>query len=117
MGKNEGGNGFNDVMIYAFDLDGTLCTETKNQQYHEAEPNIPMIRLVNQLYNEGNTIKIFTARGQFSGEDFTEITEKQLKEWGVKYHSLHWKTAAHIYIDDRAIHPQQFLRCIGGTGE
>ncbi len=97
-------------MIYAFDLDGTLCTETKNQQYKKAKPILQMIRLVNKLYDKGNIIKIFTARGQLSGDDFTKITKKQLKKWGVKYHEFHWKTAAHVYVDDRSIHPQQFLR-------
>lgn len=64
---------------------------------------------VNDLYNDGYIIKIFTARGQYSGTDRMEFTKKQLEEWGVKYHELISKTAAHLYIDDLAMRPEEFF--------
>ena len=47
---------------YCFDLDGTLCTNTEGD-YDSAEPFPERIKKVNELYQEGNQILIFTARG------------------------------------------------------
>jgi len=100
----------NSNMILAFDLDGTLCSLTENANYHLAEPFLERISYVNELYEQGYYIKIFTARGQYSKTNRTEFTKKQLKEWGVKYHELVFKTAAHFYIDDRAVRPEEFFK-------
>jgi hypothetical protein len=70
---------------------------------------IERIAVVNKLYDTGYKIKIFTARGQYSGTDRSEFTKKQLAEWGVKYHELVSKTAAHLYIDDLAVRPEEFF--------
>ena len=64
-------------MIYVFDLDGTLCTLTSGD-YVDADPITKNIRKVNDLYNDGHTIIIYTARGmgrsnndsQFANENF-----------------------------------------------
>ena len=48
-------------MIYCFDIDGVIC-KTDGNNYKHSKPNHKVIRLINKLYNEGNTIKIFTAR-------------------------------------------------------
>jgi glycerol-3-phosphate cytidylyltransferase len=65
-----------------------------------------VINEINRLYDNGDTIKIMTARGCVSGVDHTLITKKQLNDWGVKYHELlmHVKPHAHWFIDDKAIH-------------
>ena len=61
-----------------------------------------VIKKINKLYDEGNIIKFFTARGNLTKVDWREITENQLKDWGVKYHSLIFgKPFGDIYIDDR----------------
>ena len=93
------------VMIYCFDLDGTLCTITKDNKYTEAEPIQDIIDKVNSLY-ESNKIKIFTARGASSGIDWTDVTKKQLESWGIKYHELimNKKPSYDLLIDDKAIH-------------
>jgi len=96
-------------MIYAFDLDGTICTTTKDGNYEEAVPYKLMVEVINKLYNEGNRIIIYTARGRYSGTDRSDLTKKQLIEWQVPYHELHSKPGADIYIDDLAVHPDQFL--------
>ena len=93
-----------DKLIYCFDVDGTICTMTEDHEYHKAIPIPEMIAKINKLYDAGHTIKIATARGQGSGIDRTELTKKQLKEWGVKYHEFLKKTSADFYIDDKAIH-------------
>lgn len=96
-------------MIYCIDVDGTICTQTKNQEYHRALPIPQMVEKIRMLYNDGHIIKIATARGQESGKDFTELTKKQLKEWGIPYHEFHIKTSADFYIDDKAMNPGEFI--------
>lgn len=96
-------------MIYCIDVDGTICSITENQQYHKAEPNPEMIKKINKLYDEGHVIKIATARGQASGLTFEDLTKKQLKYWGVKYHEFHTKPSADFYIDDKAMKPYEFI--------
>jgi rfaE bifunctional protein nucleotidyltransferase chain/domain len=94
-------------MIYCFDIDGTICTISK--KYTEAKPIKHIIDKVNDLYDKGHTIKIFTARGQATGWNYKELTEKQLKEWNVKYHQLIMgKPSADLYIDDKTVTPNYF---------
>lgn len=89
-------------MIYCFDIDGTLCTKNHND-YNEAEPYFDRIKVVNNLYNEGNKIILFTARGAATGIDWVEFTEKQVKSWNLKYHELRFgKPHADVFIDDKA---------------
>lgn len=88
-------------MIYCFDIDGTLCTNTHGR-YEEAEPMAERIAVVNALYEKGHTIKLFTARGTVTGIDWRQLTELQLAQWKVKYHELLFgKPEADIFIDDR----------------
>jgi carbamoyl-phosphate synthase large subunit len=89
--------------IYCIDVDGTVCTE--RVKYEEAKPIEKTIRKINELYDKGNTIILYTARGAYSGVDWSELTEKQLKSWGVKYHQfLRGKPFAHEYVDNKAVH-------------
>jgi D-sedoheptulose 7-phosphate isomerase len=89
--------------VYCFDLDGTLCTNTFGN-YQSAIPLQESIRKVNYLYSQGHTIKIYTARGSGSGQDWGKQTELQLSDWGVLYHELILgKPEADVYIDDRSI--------------
>lgn len=95
-------------MIYCFDLDGTLCSLTDGQ-YEVAEPFVDRIRHVNKLFDEGHTIKIFTARGATSKIPRQSLTERQLEEWGVKHHELIMgKPDADLFIDDKAVHSDSF---------
>lgn len=89
-------------MKYVIDIDGTICSQEKN--YAEAMPLFNRIERINQLYDEGHTIVYFTARGTETGIDWREITERQFKMWGVKYHDLIFgKPAADYYLDDRML--------------
>jgi hypothetical protein len=88
---------------YCVDIDGTICTNTEGE-YHAAEPYPDAIAAVNLLYELGHYVVLFTARGSGTGLDWREVTVRQMTEWGVKYHELHFgKPAADVYIDDRAI--------------
>lgn len=88
-------------MKIVIDIDNTICTQEKD--YSDAKPYMNRIKKINELYKEGNEIIFFTARGTDTGLDWKDITEKQLKKWGVKYHGLIFgKPSADIYIDDRS---------------
>ena len=89
-------------MIYCFDIDGTLCSKD-NPDYNFAKPYSDRIAVVNKLYDEGNKIILFTARGAATGIDWKELTKQQLNEWNVKFHKLKFgKPHADVFIDDKA---------------
>ena len=46
-------------MIYVFDIDGTICTKAVDFDYDGSKPIVERIKIVNQLYENGNII-IFT---------------------------------------------------------
>ena len=71
-------------MIIYVDIDGTIC-HTKNADYENSKPRYDQIRKINKLYNEGNEIVYWTARGGHSGFDWTMFTRVQLEKWGCKY--------------------------------
>ena len=97
-------------MIYCFDIDGTLCQKVDNAEYMQAHPLLERIRYVNHLYDNGNYIKLFTARGSTTGIDWYEDTQKQLKSWGLRYHELILgKPEADLYVDDRGINSELFI--------
>lgn len=92
---------------YVIDIDGTICTQC--QDYAQAEPIKENIAKFNQLYNEGNIIVYFTARGTETGIDWEETTLNQFKSWGVLYHQvLFGKPSADYYIDDKAVNIKDF---------
>lgn len=104
-------------MIYCFDVDGTICGNVENAQYHLAEPNIGVIDEINRLYDAGNVIKVVSARGSASGWDHQELTRKQLDEWGVRFHELvvDAKSHAHLLVDDRGPHVEAWLANVPAT--
>ena len=70
------------------------------------------IKLVNKLFDEGNTIIIDTARGSVSGKNYFFFTVNQLKSWGVKFHTVRAgvKIGADIFIDDKGVQDQVFFK-------
>ena len=96
-------------MIYCFDIDGTICTFTDGD-YESAVPYSDRIQQINKLYSDGNTIKLFTARGTTTKIDWRDFTLKQLKSWGLNYHELILgKPHADYFIDDKGIHSDDFF--------
>lgn len=93
-------------MIYCFDLDGTICTSVEKSEYQKALPDLAVVKEINRLFNCGHRIIIMTARGCVSGVDHSDLTREQLHAWGVRYNQLimHVKPHAHLFIDDKAIH-------------
>ena len=84
--------------IVVVDLDEVLCKATPWWDYVNAEPIRENIEKVNKLYNMGYGIWIHTSRFECD----REVTERWLKEHGVKYHRLIMgKPWATHYIDDK----------------
>ena len=100
---------FKHAKRYIFDIDGTICT-IEYPNYIKAKPFVNRIEKVNYLYDAGNTIIFQTARGFGSGIDQKALTEKQLKQWEVKYHELYFnKPHGDVYIDDKGVNDNQFF--------
>ena len=111
--------------IYCIDIDGTLTDPHKGTPW-TAVPRYDRIAKVNQLYDEGATIYLMTARGFIRGSSMhddillaqkeadnycRERTEAQLTKWGVKYHKLYFgKPRAVTYVDDRAMSDHEFFQ-------
>jgi CMP-N,N'-diacetyllegionaminic acid synthase len=85
------------------DIDHTICN-THQTDYSNATPIQYNIDKVNQFYNAGHSITMWTARGTMTGVDWTQITLEQLNKWGVKYHKLQLgKPAFDLFIDDKVL--------------
>lgn len=96
-------------MIYCIDIDETLCHNIEDD-YANGVPCVTAIQKVNKLYDEGNTIKLFTGRGSWDNTDWRVFIEKQMIKWGVKYHELITnKPHADVFVDDKAINTRDWI--------
>jgi hypothetical protein len=98
------------MKIIYVDIDETIChRETSidfgtTHDYTKAKPITENIEKINRLYEEGHTIVYWTARGSRKQIDHTELTKKQLKTWGAKYHELRVdKPFYDLFIEDKAL--------------
>ena len=84
----------------------------KKKNYKYSKPNKLAIKKINQLYDQGYIIKIFT--GRYMGRNNENVskakkqgyrmTVDQLKKWKIKYHRLIFgKPSFDLFIDDRAL--------------
>ena len=97
-------------MIIYVDIDETICVSPPNRDYSQAVPIANHISKINQLYDSGNTIVYWTARGTGSGIDWREVTERQFETWGVKYHDLKFgKPIYDLFVDDKNINCERFF--------
>lgn len=89
-------------MIIYIDIDETICVSPESRDYSLAVPIEENIQKANKLYDEGNTIVYWTARGTVSGQDWSAITRRQFQAWGVKFHDLKFgKPNYDLFIDDK----------------
>ncbi len=97
--------------IICFDLDNTLCT-TKRNFYKTSKPKKKNIKIVNELYDNGHYIKIFTSRYMSRSKENSKIAKrrgydqakKQLNSWNLKYHELIFgKPSFDLYVDDKSL--------------
>ena len=92
-----------------FDLDGTICSPERiyNKQY--AKPNKRLIKEINELYNSGDSIIIFTNRNSLEWRATTDW----LKVNKVKYHQLIMnKPYYDVYIGDKSYNIKDYGKSI-----
>ena len=102
---------------FVIDLDDTICF-TENRDFEHSKPYKEVIDKVNELYNKGWKIVIYTARGAKSCKTLEErekkyraLTEKWLKKNKVEYTELLFgKPNADYYVDDKNMSIEEFLR-------
>lgn len=108
------------LTTYVIDIDGTICTngDCSSCKYEGSTPIPERIEKINSLFDEGHTIKYFTARGMGRYKDdgnkatekFYNLTKMQLDIWGCKYHELILgKPSGDIYIDDKGVNANEFF--------
>lgn len=91
------------MKIYV-DIDNTIC-KTNGMDYSIASPLKNNIKKINKLYDQGNQIHYWTARGTVTKINHFDLTKNQLDSWGCKYHSLSVgeKPAYDLLICDKTI--------------
>ena len=99
-------------MIIYVDIDHTICSyDESTLDYSKAKPIQKRISKINEMYESGNKIVYWTARGTTTGIDWRKITEKQFQDWNVKYHELKFgKPVYDLFIDDKNINSEEFFK-------
>tara|TARA_R100001594_G_scaffold107317_1_gene141904 strand:- start:159 stop:530 length:372 start_codon:yes stop_codon:yes gene_type:complete len=102
----------------AFDLDDVICWHSPEydklgvEKYLYCEPIDSAIDMVNEYFDSGNKVIIYTARGMnlYRGninliyENLYDLTYDQLLDWGLKFHRLVMgKLSYDVLIDDKVI--------------
>ena len=101
-----------DKKKYMIDIDGTICSITESD-YPNCKPQWGVIEKCNALYEEGNEIHYWTARGAVSGKNWDDFTVNQLESWNVCYDTINMgKPHYDVWIDDKALHVSDFLNKI-----
>ena len=98
-------------MIYYVDIDETICFYEGDRHYPDAIPDHERIAKINELYDKGNEIVYYTARGATTGINWFNETSEQLDSWGCKYHRLSVGQKPHydVLICDKAINSNTFF--------
>lgn len=105
------------MSTYVFDLDGTICTQEKFENYSKALPVENVIEKMRLLSSKGHTIVIHTARGMttYGGDlgmietHLRDLTETWLELWHVPYTELVFgKPSGDFYVDDKGINVRDF---------
>ena len=98
-------------MIIFVDIDETICTSPESRDYAMAKPIKKNIKKINKMYDNGDKIVYWTARGTGSGINWDSVTHNQFKKWGVKYHELKFgKPIYDLFIDDKNINSERFFK-------
>ena len=98
-------------MIVYVDIDETICKTPNDRNYANSVPIKKNIKKINKMYDNGDTIVYWTARGTGSGICWRKITEAQFNKWGVKYHDLCFgKPIYDLFIDDKNINSETFFK-------
>lgn len=106
-----------------FDVDGTLCPiKEKDEEYIDLVPDAEMLAKLREYKNGGAKITLFSSRNMrtYNGNiglinANTAVTmQKWLEKWDIPYDEIifgkPWPGHRGLYIDDRAVRPDEFLK-------
>lgn len=107
--------------IICFDLDDVVCTNFLNKDglidYTKSKPIKKSIKVINELYQKGYQIDIFTARGMsrynkdinLIHKKLRKLTLSSLKKWKLKFHNLYFgKPFYDFFVDDKCYAFQKY---------
>jgi len=100
-------------MIIYVDIDDTICyyKEGNKGDYNLAIPYKERIDKLNNLFDQGDEINYWTARGTVTGRDWLLLTKNQLDFWGCKYSSIKLgKPHYDLFIDDKNINSERYFK-------
>ena len=110
-----------DKITLIFDLDGTICQIKKeNEKYEDIVPNAKMIEKMKEYKKMGARIIINTSRNMrtYNGNlglinaNTAKVLLAWLDKWDIPYDEIlygkPWAGHRGIYIDDRAVRPDEF---------
>lgn len=98
-------------MIIYVDIDETICYYNDVRKYELALPYHKRIDKINKLFEEGNIIVYWTARGTLTNINYYNLTLQQLNDWGCKYNELRMgKPAYDLFIDDKNINSNEYFK-------
>lgn len=93
-----------DQKVIAVDIDGILTVETKGwsgEIYSQRTPRFENIKKVNELFDRGHSIILFSSRYR---EEAYDVTKEWLEKHGVRYSDLILgKLLYDVLIDDKAL--------------
>ena len=105
-----------------FDVDGTLCPiKKKEEQYIDLIPDEQMVEKLKYYKENGAKIVLFSSRNMNSyngnlgliNANTAVVMQEWLKKWNIPYDEIlfgkPWPGHKGLYIDDRAVRPDEFL--------
>ncbi len=102
-----------DTKTIYVDIDDTICYYKNSEDktnYNKALPYKDRINKINKLFDKGNTIIYWTARGTVTGINWLEVTKNQLTEWKCRYTRLKMgKPFYDLFIDDKNINSEEYF--------
>lgn len=98
-----------ETMTIRVDIDNTIC-KTPGTDYRNAVPLPHRIERINNLFDSGHIIIYWTSRGVGSGKNYRELTMRQLRLWGCKFHKLELdKPLFDLFIDDKNMNANDYF--------
>jgi capsule biosynthesis phosphatase len=105
-----------------FDVDGTLCPiKRPDEEYIDLIPDAEMVKKLREYKKQGATIVLFSSRNMktYGGNlglinaNTAVVLQEWLKKWDIPYDEIYfgkpWPGKSGLYIDDRAVRPDEFL--------
>ena len=111
-----------DEITLVFDVDGTLCPiKNENEEYKDLIPDEKIVNKLREYKANGAKIVLFSSRNMktYNGNiglinaNTAIIMNDWLKKWNIPYDEIlfgkPWPGHRGLYIDDRAVRPDEFL--------